>query len=475
MKMIDILIINGDVFTMGGEGTGYVENGAIAIDRGTIIAVGTTSELEKAYQAERIIDAAGKAVLPGLIDGHIHTAITLTRGVAQDGPVWWEGVDPYFAHLNLDCLQAGAKLAIVEAIRAGTTTMGDYGSGITLTAPIFKKSGIRAALCGMIRELPPSSRLADPSDPVTFDTAIGERWFHENLELVDKWQGAADGRITTMFGPQAPNFVGKALMLKVRESAEKYDVKLHVHLAQSDNEVIQTQARYGQRPTEVLKEVGYLTDRLIAAHMILNTDDEVRAVAHSGASMAFCPSSLLICDGIIPPADVFSDAGGVVCLGTDEASSNNGTNIFSEMKIGSLCLKMKGQDPAAMPAWKILRMATIDGARALGLGEQIGSLEIGKKADIILVDLNTPSMTPVLHSPVRNIVPNLVLSARGDEVATSIIDGKIIYENGIILTMDEQEVLAYAQKSGADASQRAESSVRDSNTVPYQLTRVGKY
>ena len=473
--MIDILIKNGDLFTMTGEGTGYLENGAVAIDRGRIIAVGSTSELEKAYQAERAIDAAGKAVLPGLIDGHVHTAITLTRGVSQDGPIWWEGVDPYFAHLNLDCLQAGAQLAIVEAIRAGTTTMGDYGSGITLTAPIYEKSGIRAALCGMIRELPPSSRLTDPTEPVPFDTATGERWFQENLELVDRWQGAADGRITTLFGPQAPNFVGKELMLKVRESAEKYDVKLHVHLAQSDNEVIQTQARYGQRPTEVLKEVGYLTDRLIAAHMILNTDDEVREVAESGASMAFCPSSLLICDGIIPPADVFSEAGGDVCLGTDEASSNNGTNIFSEMKIGSLCLKMKQQDPAAMPTWKILRMATIEGAHALGLGEEIGSLESGKKADIILVDLNAPSMIPALYSPVRNIVPNLVLSARGDEVVTSIIDGKIVYENGHLLTLDEQEVRAYAQKSGGEASLKAVKSVSDRNTVPYQLTQEGKY
>jgi len=473
--MVDILIKNGDLFTMSGEGVGYIEDGAVAIDRGKIIAVGASSELEKAYPAERVIDASMKAVLPGLIDGHIHTSITLTRGVAQDGPTWWEGVDPYFSSMNLDTLKAGAQLAIVEAIRAGTTTLGDYGPGTSITAAIFEEAGVRAALSGLIRELSPSSRLEDPTQPLPFDPPTGERSHQENLDLVEKWHGKADGRITTMFGPQAPNFVSKELFIRVRESAEKYNVKLHVHLAQSANEVIQVQARYGQRPFEVLKEVGYLSDRLLAAHMIENTDDEVREVAKSGAAMAFCPSSLLICDGIVPPADVFTDAGGYACLGTDEASSNNGTNIFSEMKMGSLCLKMKRKDPAAMPAWKILRMATIEGARAIGLGDDIGSLEPGKKADIILVDLNRPSMIPVLRSPVRNIVPNLVLSARGDEVTMSMVDGKIIYENGKIQTMNEPEVLLFAQQTGVEASQKAETVVIDRNTVPYQLTQEGKY
>ncbi|MCP4750919.1 MAG: amidohydrolase [Proteobacteria bacterium] len=473
--MIDILIKNGEIFTMSGEGAGYIEDGAVAIDGNKIAAVGPTADLEKEYQAERTVDATMKAVLPGLIDGHLHTSIALTRGVAQDGPIWAEGVDPYIDQMDLDGIKAGAQLAAVEAIRAGTTTLADYGPGVALAAPIYEEIGVRAALSGLIRELPPATNRMDTSAPLPFDYSVGERSYNQNLELVEKWHGAADGRLTAMFGPQAPNVCSKELLIRIRESAEKYDVKLHVHLAQSEAETIQIRERWGQRPHEVLEEVGYLGERLLAAHMICLDEEEVRKVARSGASMAYCPSSLVICDGIVPPADVFSREGGNVCLGTDEASSNNGTNIFSEMKLGTLFLKLKRRDPTEMPAWKILRMATIEGATALGLGKEIGSLEPGKKADLILVDLNRPSMVPVLHSPVRNIVPNLVLSARGDEVVLSIIDGRVVFENGKVLTIDEREVLAYAQKCGKEISRKAEESVRDRQTVPYQMTRQGKY
>jgi 5-methylthioadenosine/S-adenosylhomocysteine deaminase len=194
--------------------------------------------------------------------------------------------------------------------------------------------------------------------------------------------------------------------------------------------------------------------------MVKCTDEEVALIAESGASMAFCPSSLIICDGIVPPADVFLDSGGTACFGTDETSSNNGANIFSEMKIGSLALKMKRRDPTYLPAWKALRMATIEGARSLGLDHEIGSLEAGKKADIILVDLQKPSMLPALREPVRNITPNLVLSARGDEVAMSIIDGTVIYENGRIKTIEEEKLLKFVQEVSDVVNQEASREVK---------------
>jgi 5-methylthioadenosine/S-adenosylhomocysteine deaminase len=224
-----------------------------------------------------------------------------------------------------------------------------------------------------------------------------------------------------------------------------------------------------------LESIGYLDEQLIAVHMVKCSEEEVTQIARSGASMAFCPSSLIICDGIVPPADVFVRAGGNVCLGTDETSSNNGTNLFSEMKLAALALDLKRQDPTEMPTWKVLRMATVDGARAIGLDHEIGTLEAGKKADVILIDLKKPSMRPVLRDPVRNIVPNLVLSARGDEVETSIIDGKVIYEDGKIQTVAEDELLQSVQRVSEEVSARASAEVKKRMTVQHRLTVEGKY
>jgi 5-methylthioadenosine/S-adenosylhomocysteine deaminase len=437
--MIDILITHGDVFTMEGAGVGYIGDGAVAVDGGTIVAVGPTSDLGKAYKAHRTIDASMKAVLPGLIDGHLHTVIALLRGLGQDAPTWHEGVDPYFEQLNPDAVMAGAQLSAIEAVRAGTTTLGDYGPGMLMVLPFYEKLGIRATVCTLISEVPPVESTLAEGELYPFDPSIGEMRLMENMELIDKWNGAGDGRISVMIGPQGADYCTVGLFDTIRKVAEQHDLKIHMHVGQGDREMLQMQKRYGKRPVEFLEDIGYLNERLIAVHMVKCTDEEVARIARSGASMAFCPSSLIICDGIVPPADVFSREGGIVCLGTDETSSNNGTNIFSEMKLASLTLNMKNQDPTFMPTWKVLRMATIEGAKALGLDREIGSLAEGKKADIILVDLDRPSMSPALRGPVRNIVPNLVLSARGDEVSLSIIDGKIVYEGGTILTVDEAE------------------------------------
>ncbi len=473
--MVDLLITHGDLFTMRGEGSGYLADGAVAVDGSRIVAVGPTSEVEKEYTARRTVDATGKAVLPGLIDGHVHSCAALTRGLAQDAPTWHEGVDPYFQHATPDALLAGAQLAAIEAIRAGTTTLADYGPGITLVAPFYRKLGIRAALSVLISELPPTDSDFDPRELYPFEPGLGEAAYRENLELVEKWEGAADGRITTMFGPQGPEYCSRELLIRIRQSAEKYDLKIHHHVGQSEPEILQLQKRYGQRPVEFLKSIGYLGERLHAAHMSRLTDEEVREVARSGASMAFCPSSQVLCDGIVSPADVFSKAGGQVCLGTDETCTNNGTNLFIDMKLAALLLKMKNQDLTEMPCWKVLRMATIEGACAIGLGHEVGSLEPGKKADVILIDLGRPSMMPVLRKPVRNIVPNLVLSARGDEVVLSIIDGRVVFESGRIRTVDETELLALAQGAAEEVSEAAGPSLEQRPTVQFRLTEAGKY
>jgi 5-methylthioadenosine/S-adenosylhomocysteine deaminase len=473
--MIDILLTNGDVFTMAGDGVGYLEKGAVAIDGNRILAVGPSSEIEAKYQARRTIDATMKAVLPGLIDGHLHTVIAILRGLGQDAPTWHEGVDPFFEQLTPAAVLAGAQLSAIEAIRAGTTTLGDYGPGMPIALPFYEKLGVRARVCTLISEVPPVESILEEGELYPFSRAIGESRLKENLDLVEHWNGAANGRISVMIGPQGPDYCSEELFGKIKAAAERHGLKLHMHIGQGDREMLQMRNRYRMRPVEFLERIGYLDEQLIAAHMVKCSDEEVERIAASGASMAFCPSSLILCDGIVPPADVFLRAGGKVCLGTDETSSNNGTNLFSEMKLASLALDMKNQDPTRMPTWKVLRMATIEGAEAIGLGDEIGSLEPGKKADLILVDLRKPSMMPVLREPVRNIVPNLVLSARGEEVAMSIIDGEVVYENGRIVTIAEDELLDRVQRVSEQVSARASSEVRWRKTFQHRLTLEGRY
>jgi 5-methylthioadenosine/S-adenosylhomocysteine deaminase len=203
--------------------------------------------------------------------------------------------------------------------------------------------------------------------------------------------------------------------------------------------------RYGRRPVAWLNEIGYLDETLLAVHLTDASEEEAALVAQRGASMILCSGSIGIIDGIVPPAHAFQAAGGLVALGSDQAPGNNCHNIFNEMKLTALFNKIKFSNPEIMPAWKVLRMATIEGARAIGLGEQIGSLEPGKQADFILVDLQKPAMQPVFTEPMRNIVPNLVYSAKGEEVSVVAVAGRIIYEAGQIQTADEQEILDKAK------------------------------
>jgi 5-methylthioadenosine/S-adenosylhomocysteine deaminase len=212
--------------------------------------------------------------------------------------------------------------------------------------------------------------------------------------------------------------------------------------------------RFGKRTPAYLQEIGYLDEQLLAVHLTEATDEETELIARSGARMALCSGSIGIIDGIVPPAYVFRRAGGLVALGSDQASGNNCNNIFNEMKLTALFNKIKYKDPTVMPAWVVLRMATIEGARAIGLGDQVGSLEVGKQADLILVNLNELNLLPTLEAPIRNIVPNLVYAGTGREVTLVMVDGKVLLRNGKILTADEEAVRVEAQAQATALAKR---------------------
>ncbi len=476
MINIDTLIINADLFTMKGKGVGFVENGAVAIDRGKILGVGNTHEIIRDFKADNIIDATDMMVLPGFIDAHMHTFLAVFRGVSQDTKHWMmKGIRPFSSHVNKDSYFSSAKLNTLEALAAGTTTFGDYSdeSIVFDFAQFLERLGVRANLTSNIKEVGKKKPILDPDELYEFDENVGLKHLNTNIELVKKWHGKHDYRFTVTLSPQAPDFLSKEMLLKVKKVAEELDVKLHMHVAQGDRETIQMLRRYNKRSIPFLDEIGYLNDRLIAVHLTDATEDEARYAAQKGASMVLCSGSIGIIDGVVPPSVAFQEGGGYVALGTDQAAGNNCNQIINEMKLTALFNKIKYRDPEKMPAWKVLRMATIEGAKAMGLDKYVGSIEEGKKADIIFIDLNSKTMMPVIRKPVRNHVPNLVYSARGNEIKRVMVDGNTLYLDGKYLTIDEDEIIKdFIVKSGLVLNDIHEEDIR--LTVAHQFMKEDK-
>ncbi|HWI62453.1 MAG TPA: amidohydrolase family protein [Symbiobacteriaceae bacterium] len=473
MQHVDLIVTGPHFFTMKGEGVGYCGDAAMAVDRGRIVHIGPQAEVLAAFTAERVLDATAHAVLPGFIDAHMHTGLCILRGLAQDTNYWMMyGLGPFSAQVDSAAAAAGSRLAILEGLRAGTTTFGDYGNGMDEVCRFIEQLGARGRITVTVREA--VRRVYAPGELYEFDPAYGRTTLAENLEVFDRWHGQAGGRISVLFGPQGPDFGSRELLLEVRRLALERGTRIHMHTQQGDRETAQLMMRYGKRPIAWLDEIGYLDKHLIAVHLTDADEAEAALVARRGAGMILCSGSIGIIDGIVPPAKAFQDAGGSVALGSDQAPGNNCHNIMSEMKLTALFNKIRYANPEVMPAWRVLRMATIEGARAIGLGDEIGSLEPGKRADFILVDLRRPSMLPVFTEPMRNIVPNLVYSARGDEVATVVVDGRVVMENGRILTVDEEAVYTEAQARALPIGPKATPEFARVNGTNAVFMREGK-
>jgi len=456
VERTDALITHAHLFTLQGQGVGYVADGAVAVTGQRIAAVGSTAELTARFRAAETFDAAGCAVLPGLIDGHIHTPLAIVRGVAQDVTHWMQrALAPYSRHISPEAALAGARLNVLEALKAGTTTFVDYARPLPGWAEVFAQIGVRARLTPTINALPSGGMAGwKIGDLYPFDLDAGRAAIDAALAFARDWHGAAEGRISVMLGPQAADMLPRDQLLQIKRLADREGLMLHTHVAQGDREIDQMLKRYGQRTPAFLDDLGYLDAQLLAVHLTEATDDEAALIARRGARLALCSGSIGIIDGIVPPARAFRAAGGLAALGSDQASGNNCNNIFNEMKLTALFNKIKFRDPTVMPAWEVLRMATVEGAQAVGLGDAVGALEPGKQADLILIDLEALNLSPVLDAPVRNIVPNLVYAASGHEVKTVMVAGRVLMRDHQVLTADEAAVRAEAQAQAEAIARR---------------------
>jgi len=319
-------------------------------------------------------------------------------------------------------------LAIAEMIKSGTTTFADMYFCMDEVAQAVDKTGIRACLSrGMIGIGPES-----------------EQAIADSRDLVSKWHNHGDGRITVMLGPHAPYTCPPEYLQRVADLAGELDVGIHIHVAETLGEVNDIIRQYGKTPVELLKDAGLFKNHVLAAHCVHMSENDIAILAESGASVAHNPeSNMKLASGIAPVPKLLS-AGIPVALGTDGASSNNDLDMLQEMRTCALLHKVNSMDPTVLPAYKALEMATVNGAQALGLSKQIGRLQKGYKADMIIIDLDAAHQIPRY-----DLVANLVYAGRASDVDTVIIDGNIIMENRQIKTLNEEQVITQIKKIAA--------------------------
>lgn len=423
---VDLLIFGGTLVTMNAA-RDVVPNGALAIDDGEIVAVGPAAEVANAYTArDTLRPAAHDIVLPGLVNTHNHAAMTLLRGVADDMRLmdWLQNYifPAESALVDPDFVRAGTALAALEMIRGGTTTFADMYYFEDDVAWVVRDAGLRGVLGETMLDAP-------TPDAATVDEALAY-----TERFLQSWAGHP--RVTAAVAPHAPYTAGPETLRRAAELARRHDAPLLIHLAETRDELQQIRDQYGRSPVQHLDTVGFLGPDVLAAHAIWLDAADIATLARHGVGVAHNPeSNMKLASGTMPLA-ALRDAGIAVGLGTDGPASNNDLDMFGAMLTAALLHKHVGEDPTALPAAEAVALATIEGARALGMAEAIGSLEVGKRADVVVVDGGQANLVP-RYDPYSH----LTYATRAGDVKVTIVDGRLLYREGAFTTLDAAAVV----------------------------------
>lgn len=419
------LLIRGATLVTVNAGDEVLPAADLAIAGSRIVGVG---QAPAGFVPDRVVDGRDRIVLPGLVNTHTHLSMTLMRNYADDLQFWpWlmERVKPLEDHLVPEDVRIGARLGIAELIRGGTTCFHDMYFELDQVADEVASAGLRARLCGALFD----------------NSGQGEALLRAAVDVHDEWHGKADGRVTVGLGPHSAYLCSPAYLREILAEAQRMTCGLHIHLAETEREVEENRQRHGSTPAQLLADLGCFGVPVIAAHGIYLDAADQRLLAEHHVSVAHNPgSNLKLANGIAPVQNLL-DSGVNVSLGTDGAASNNNLNLFEEMHLAALLQKWVRRNPEALPAREVLRMATIRGARALGLESEIGSLEVGKRADVIVIDAAQPHL-----SPRHDAVALLVYSAQAADVSMVLVDGRVLLEDRKFTTIDEESLLALAER-----------------------------
>ncbi|MCU0571638.1 MAG: amidohydrolase [Syntrophobacteraceae bacterium] len=425
---VDLLIVNGHVLTLNGRDDRFPD-GAVAVQGAEIVAVGDTASIEARFHARKTLVARGCVVMPGLVNGHTHAAMTLFRGLADDLPLMdWlhRHIFPAERKLTEEWVYRGTLLACAEMILSGTTTFCDMYLFEHMVARAAAEAGMRALVGEVLYDFP-SPHYGPIENGLRFTESLIREW-------------AGDPLVHVAVEPHAIYTCSPDLLRRCDEIARRFDVPLIIHVSENEAEVRQVQELYGCRPVEHLERLGMLGPHLIADHCVALDDRDMELLAARSAQVIHNPESNMKLASGVAPVPKLLERGVNVALGTDGCASNNDLDLFGEMDTCAKLHKVMMLDPTVLPARSVLRMATRNGAGALGFGGKVGELTPGMWADIIVVDFGRPHLTP-LYEPVSH----LVYAARGADVRHSIIHGRLVMEDRKLLTLDVEEVMDHAR------------------------------
>ena len=429
------LIIEGDyVITMDDSGS-VIQSGAVAIDDGLIIAIGPAAEINSAYNANGHLEGSNRVVMPGLINGHSHAAMTLLRGVADDldlmdwlqnyiFPAEVEFVDDEFVRI-------GTELACWEMIRGGTTTFVDMYYFPDMIAQVVEQCGLRAYI---------SATVIDQRSP---DAESAADSLVKGQSFIDNWKGR-NSRITPIWGPHADYTLNAEQLSETRAAATAAGVPISIHMSESPFELEYSKNTYGMTTIELFESIGFLDGPTIGAHVVWPTENEIKILAERKVGVIHNPTSNMKISSGISPVTEMLNAGVRVGLGTDGAASNNDLDMWEEMRLASLLQKVSTMDPKALSASTVLRMATSGGAEAIGLRDKVGALEVGMRADVIQV-----AFDDVHFVPTYDVISHLVYVTDEQDVASVTVDGRLLMRDGEFLTIDTERVKREATELAA--------------------------
>jgi 5-methylthioadenosine/S-adenosylhomocysteine deaminase len=435
LEKVDLLVHGCIILPMRGQG--FINDGTLAVKDGRIVLLGR-SKLTTGLKAELSIDGRGKVAMPGLINCHTHAPMTLFRGVADDQPLgtWLKDtVWPLEAKLGSSDVYDGALLGCLEMVKSGTTCFADMYFNEQMIAEAAKNSGLRAVLAEGIVE--------------AGNRESGRRMFDKSVDFARRFNGYAEGRVSTMLGPHSAYSCSQEILTMVSEASSRLGIGVHMHLAESKTLFKESEKEHGVGEVDFLDRIGFLKNGLLAAHCINLSGKDMETLSNRGVNVVHVPVANMKLGLDAAKVRNLQSLKVNVSLGTDGPASNNSLDMFETMKFAALLQKLTYHDPRVLSAYDLLKMATLNGAKALGLEKDVGSLEVGKKADIILVNLSEPHLKP-LHS----VYSNLVYSARGSDVDTVIVDGKILMRNRQVVTLDECAVMKKAEKTAFDLLSR---------------------
>ena len=426
MKEVDKLISGGRILAMDEKGT-LIKNGAIAIEGENIIAIGTKEEIENQYTSRDIIYAENSLVMPGLVNCHTHAPMTYFRGLADDLELtdWLNNyIFPAEARfVNKDFSYLGSLLACAEMIKSGTTTFCDMYIFEDDVARAAKSAGMRCLVGEVLFDFP-SPNVKTPEDGLKYTEKLIEKWANDTL-------------VNIIVEPHSLYTCSENLLRASKKIADRYWVRIATHYLETKFEREQLIEKHGKIPTSFLKDIGYLDERFIAFHCVWMDEEDIRMFADHGCKAVHNPeSNMKLASGVAPISKMMA-SGVTVGLGTDGCASNNNLDMFQEMDTAAKLHKVVQLDPTVMDANTVVRMATCNGARVLGMDKLVGSLKSGMKADIIIINLNKPHLTPLY-----NEYSHIVYAFNGADVDTVLINGKVVMKNRKLLTIDENDILA---------------------------------